>query len=131
MSIPNASPAGVADDREHPEEGQGTDDAFEDHAFDRRMGQAVVQAAALLGEQADLLIASSSISLESAPAGVLAAHMRPHLVAAGELENRAVARDRTVSCRTPLSRATYRDHAGLRAEIMLQIAIQLTWLEQG
>jgi hypothetical protein len=115
----------VADDREHPKDGQDTDDAF-----DRHVGQVLEQEAEVLREQADLLITSGSISLER-PTGVLTAHLRPPTWwRRGELENRTVAAGRTASGRTPLSRAAYRDHAGLRAEIMLQIAVQLTWLEQ-
>jgi hypothetical protein len=60
----------VADDREHPEDRQDAD------AFDRRVGEVLEEEAALLREQADLLIATGSISIER-PTGVLTAHLRP------------------------------------------------------
>jgi hypothetical protein len=114
----------VADDREHPEDWQDAD------AFDRRVGQVLDEEAGLLAEQIDLLIAAGSISLER-PAGVLTARLKPPTwLRQGELEMRAVASGRSGSGRIPLSRAAYRDRAGLRGEIRLQIAVQLAWLEQ-
>jgi hypothetical protein len=114
----------VADDREHPEDGQDAD------AFDRRVGQVLDEEAGLLAEQSDLLIAAGSISVER-PTGVLTAHLKPATWwRQGELEIRTVTAGRSGSGRIPLSRAAYRDRTGLRGEIRLQLAVQLAWLEQ-
>jgi hypothetical protein len=116
----------VTDDREHPEDGQDADDAF-----DRRVGQVLDEQAALLREQADLLIATGSISVER-PTGVLTAHLRPPTWWRwGELVVGAVSTaGSSASSRIPLSRAAYRDHTGLRGEIRLQIAVHLAGLEE-
>lgn len=87
--------------------------------------------AGLLREHGDLLIETGSISVER-PAGVLTAHLRPPTwLRRGELEVRAITADSSASATLPLSRAAYRDQAGLRGEIRLQIAVQLAWLEEG
>jgi hypothetical protein len=114
----------VADNREHPEDGQDAD------AFDRRVGQVLDEEAGLLAEQSDLLIAAGSISAER-PTGVLTAHLKPPTWwRQGELEIAAVTAGRSGSGSIPLSRAAYRDRTGLRGEIRLQLAVQLAWLEQ-
>jgi hypothetical protein len=115
----------VADDRERPEDRHDADDAF-----DRRVGDVLDQEAGLLREQSELLIETASISVQR-PAGVLTGHLRPPTWwRRGELEIRTVAAGKSGSARIPLSRAAYRDHARLRSEIRLQIAVQLAWLEE-
>jgi hypothetical protein len=115
----------VADDREHPEDGQDADDAF-----DRRVGQVLDEQAGLLRLHSDLLIATGSIVVQRR-AGVLTARLRPPTWwRRGELEVRAATAGSSASARIPLSRAAYRDHTGLRGEIRLQIAVQLAWLEE-
>jgi hypothetical protein len=115
----------VADDQEHPEDRQDVDDAF-----DRRVGEVLEEETGLLREQADLLIATGSISVEL-PTGVLTAHLRPPTRwRRGELEVRAGTAGSSGSTRIPLSRAAYRDRTGLRGEIRLQIAVQLAWLKE-
>jgi hypothetical protein len=115
----------VADDQEHPEDGQDVDDAF-----DRHVGEVLEQEAGLLREQTDLLIATGSISVQR-PTGVLTAHLRPPTWwRRGELEVRAATAGSSGSACIPLSRAAYRDHTGLRGEIRLQLAVQLAWLAE-
>lgn len=115
----------MADDGAHFEDGQDADDVF-----DRRVGDLLDEEAGLLREQSDLLIATGSISVER-PTGVLTAHLRPPTWwRRGELEVRAVTAGGSASARIPLSRAAYRDPAGLRSEVRLQMAVQLAWLEE-
>lgn len=115
----------MADDREHPEDEQDADEAF-----DRRVGQVLDEQAALLRQQTDLLIATGSISVER-PAGVLTAYLHsPTWWRRGELVIRVVSTAGAPAFgRIPLSRAAYRDNDGLRGEIKLQIAVHLAGLE--
>jgi hypothetical protein len=116
----------MAGDREDPEYGPDVDDAF-----DRRVGQVLDEQGALLEEQADLLIATGSISVQR-PTGVLTGHLRPPAWwRPGELVVRTVSTAGASACgRIPLGHAAYRDHAGLRSEIRLQLAVHLAGLEE-
>jgi hypothetical protein len=109
-----------------PAGGQDTGDDF-----DRRVQRVLDEQDALLSEQADLLIATGSTSVER-PAGTLTASLRaPAWGRPGELMIRTVsAAGNPGSGRIPVSRAEYRDHARLRGEIELQIAVHLAALEE-
>ena len=109
-------------------------------AFDRRVGSVLDEEADLLGEQAEFLLASGSISVER-PAGVVTArfrrpvwrqtgfltwHRRPGLdidaMPADDSGRRAWEHGPMV--------AKYRDRAALLREITLKLAIYLAWLEE-
>ena len=62
----------MADEREHPADGDDVDDVF-----DRRVGAVLDQEAELLREQTDVLIRTGSISVKL-PAGMLTAELRAH-----------------------------------------------------
>jgi len=99
-------------------------------AFDRRVGGILDSEAGLLRQQARLLLATGSTSIER-PGGVLSASLRrPGRLRGGALDMAAVTADGSGSAtgHMPLARG-YRDEAGLLSEITLQLAVHLAWLD--
>lgn len=115
----------VAADSEHEDGEPETDDAF-----DRRVGAVLESEAELLRERSEQLIATGWISIDR-PRGVVTARLRPpRWWRRGQLAVSAETEGSADVALIPVNRAAYRDRDGLRAEITLQLAVQLAGLDE-
>jgi hypothetical protein len=126
--------ARVTDDREFQDDEQDVEDPF-----DRRVGSILDEEADLLGEQAELLLASRSISIER-PAGMVTVQLKgPVWRSRGaltwkrryviDLDAVPADRSRSAGAHGPMV-AKPHDRAALIDEIMLDLAVHLAWLEE-